>query len=68
MTSAQAQAFRAQRFRSCTSTPRIKKQSKTFEDYRQLLDPLMKFFSERGRLPVKGELDNKRVPKFRNTH
>jgi DNA phosphorothioation-associated putative methyltransferase len=54
----QAQAFRAQRFRSCTATPRIKKQSKTFEDYRPLLDPLMRFFSERGRLPVKGELDN----------
>lgn len=55
---AQAQSFRAQRFRSYTATPRIKKQSKTFEDYRSLLDPLMQFFSERGRLPVKGELDN----------
>lgn len=55
---AQAQAFRAQRFRSRTAAPRVKKHSKTFEDYRLLLDPLMQFFSERGRLPTKGEMEN----------
>lgn len=52
----EAQAFRARRFRSRTAAPRIKKHSKTFEDYRPLLEPLMQFFSERGRLPLKGEL------------
>lgn len=51
-----AQAFRAQRFRSHTAAPRVKKQSKTFEDYCALLEPLMQFFSERGRLPIKDEL------------
>lgn len=55
---AEAEAFRAQRFRSRTAAPRIKKHSKTFEDYRNLLEPLLHFFSERGRLPIKGELEN----------
>ena len=54
----EAQAFRAQRFRSHSTVPRVKKHSKTFEDYRALLEPLMQFFSERGRLPIKGELAN----------
>lgn len=54
----QAQAFRALRFRSHTAVPRVRKQSKTFDDYRPLLEPLMQFFSERGRLPAKGELAN----------
>ncbi len=55
---AQAQAFRAARFHSRAATPRVRIRVKGFEDYRVLLQPLIQFFSERGRLPVKGELDN----------
>jgi len=39
------------------ATPRVRVRVKGFEDYRELLQPLMRFFSERGRLPVKGELE-----------
>ena len=53
---AQAQSFRASRFRSRATTPRVLRQSKRFEDYQELLAPLMAFLTERGRLPVKGEL------------
>ena len=54
---AQAQTFRAARFHSRAATPRVRVRVKGFEDYRELLQPLMRFFSERGRLPVKGELE-----------
>ncbi len=54
----QAQAFRISRVRSSFSTPRIQSQLKRFEDYEPLLTPLMNFFTERGRLPAKNELDN----------
>ena len=53
-----AQSFRASRFRSRATTPRIRLVSKRFEDYRELLNPLMDFFTERGRLPVGEELSN----------
>jgi len=53
---AQAQSFRASRFRSRVTTPRIRVASKRFEDYQALLAPLMAFVTERGRLPVKDEL------------
>lgn len=53
---AEAQLFRASRFRSRATTPRIKIQVKRFEDYQELLAPLMSFVTERGRLPSKGEL------------
>jgi DNA phosphorothioation-associated putative methyltransferase len=52
----QAQAFRAARFRSCSATPKVKAHVKNFDGYRELLQPLMKFFTEHGRLPIKGEL------------
>jgi DNA phosphorothioation-associated putative methyltransferase len=51
-----AQAFYASRFRSRTTTPGVKNQIKTFEEYREMLTPLMDFVTERGRLPVNGEL------------
>ena len=54
----QAQAFRISQVRSRFSTPRVQSQLKRFEDYQTLLTPLMEFFSERGRLPAKGELVN----------
>ena len=53
---AQAESFRASRFRSRITTPRIRLSTKRFEDYQELLAPLMAFITERGRLPYKGEL------------
>lgn len=53
---AQAQAFRASRFRSRATTPRIKASAKRFEQYKDLLTPLMEFYTERGRLPVNEEI------------
>jgi DNA phosphorothioation-associated putative methyltransferase len=55
---AQAQSFRASRFHSRATTPRILVATKRFEDYQELLTPLMSFFTERGRLPVSDELRN----------
>ncbi|KKD39959.1 DNA phosphorothioation-associated methyltransferase [Limnoraphis robusta CS-951] len=54
----QAENFRASRFRSRLSSPKICTQVKRFEDYEQLLQPLIKFVSDRGRLPVAGELSS----------
>ncbi|MDW8201892.1 MAG: DNA phosphorothioation-associated putative methyltransferase [Cyanobacteriota bacterium SKYGB_h_bin112] len=53
---AQAQSFRASRYRSRVSVPRISIAHKRFEDYKQLLTPLMTFFTDRGRLPTLEEL------------
>lgn len=53
---AQAQNFRASRFRSRVSVPKVRLANKRFEDYRELLTPLMTFFTERGRLPTLEEL------------
>ena len=53
---AQAQNFRASRFRSRVSVPRIQLSNKRFEDYKERLAPLMTFFTERGRLPTLEEL------------
>lgn len=53
---AQAQSFRASRFRSRVSVPKIQLQNKRFEDYKEMLTPLMTFFTERGRLPTLEEL------------
>ncbi len=52
----QAQSFRASRYRSRATTPRISVPSKRFEDYKHLLSPLIDFMSDRGRLPIKGEI------------
>jgi DNA phosphorothioation-associated putative methyltransferase len=52
----QAQSFRASRFRSRVSVPRVQISNKRFEDYKELLSPLMTFFTERGRLPTVDEL------------
>jgi DNA phosphorothioation-associated putative methyltransferase len=52
----QAERFRASRFRSRTTTPRVRVRSKRFEDYQEILTPLMAFVTERGRLPVTTEL------------
>jgi DNA phosphorothioation-associated putative methyltransferase len=50
------ESFWALRFRSRTLTPRVYTPSKRFEDYQEILTPLINFMTERGRLPVKGEL------------
>ena len=55
---ADAESFRANRLFSSLSTPKIQAQVKNFEDYRELLTPLMDFYIRRGRLPVKGELSS----------
>lgn len=53
---AQAQTFRASRFRSRIFVPKVQLQNKRFEDYKELLALLMTFFTERGRLPTLKEL------------
>ena len=53
---AEAELFRASRLYSSLSTPRIQHKVRNFEDYRELLTPLMNFYTKRGRLPAKGEL------------
>ncbi|MCC5636218.1 DNA phosphorothioation-associated putative methyltransferase [Nostoc sp. CHAB 5844] len=55
---AEKESFKAIRFFSRTFTPRVRIPSKRFEDYEEQLQPLMVFFTKRGRLPVKGELEN----------
>lgn len=52
----QAQVFRASRFHSRAKTPRVRISVQRFEEYKELLAPLMEFFTERGRLPVKEEV------------
>lgn len=51
-----AESFRASRWRSRATTPRIRVPLKQFADYEEILTPLMKFYTDRGRLPQKGEL------------
>lgn len=60
---AQAESFRAARLYSSLSTPRIQAKVRNFEDYRELLAPLMDFYTKRGRLPVKGELNSEEAIK-----
>ena len=55
---AEAELFRASRLYSSLSTPRIQAKVRNFEDYRELLTPLMDFYTKRGRLPAKGELSS----------
>ncbi len=55
---AQAEAVRAQRFHSRAVIPSVRQAVKSFADYREMLEPLMRFYAERGRLPVSGEIAN----------
>jgi len=54
---AQAESFRASRFRSRATAPRIRLKVNKFEEYRERLQPLMDFYTDRGRLPAAEELD-----------
>jgi DNA phosphorothioation-associated putative methyltransferase len=51
----QAQSFRASRFRSRAVIPRVRLNVQRFETHRLLLQPLMDFYTERGRLPNPSE-------------
>jgi DNA phosphorothioation-associated putative methyltransferase len=51
----QAQSFRTSRFRSRAATPRVRLTVQRFETHRSLLQPLMNFYTERGRLPNPSE-------------
>jgi DNA phosphorothioation-associated putative methyltransferase len=55
---AQAEVFRASRFRSRATAPRIRLKVSQFEQYRDRLQPLMDFYTDRGRLPAVEELDH----------
>ncbi len=52
----QAESFRAERLYSRLTTPRVRIESKRFDDYQVQLAPLMEFVSQRGRMPIKDEL------------
>ena len=52
----QAESFRSARLYTRMITPRVRVESKRFEDYQVQLAPLMEFVSQRGRIPIKGEL------------
>lgn len=53
---AQAESFRASRFRSRIRAPRICLRVSQFERHKELLQPLMAFYAERGRLPAADEV------------
>lgn len=53
---AQSESFRAARLYTRMTTPRVRVASKRFEDYQVQLAPLLEFVSQRGRIPIKGEL------------
>ena len=63
-----ANNFRASRFHSNMRSPRVLTPVKKFADYQAILTPLMDFYSQRGRLPIKGELLEEEAIKaeFRN--
>lgn len=50
------QTFAASRFRRTAAVPRQKHSEVLFDRHRQLLEPLMDFLTERGRLPEEAEL------------
>ena len=57
----QAESFRASRFRSRATTPRVRISVKRFEDYKELLQPVMTFYTDRGRLPTTEELETEEL-------
>jgi DNA phosphorothioation-associated putative methyltransferase len=52
----QAETFRLARLYARMSAPRVRIESKRYEDYQTQLEPLFNFVTQRGRLPIKGEL------------
>lgn len=51
-----AQSFISSRYRRSITAPRAKEPLSLFADHKELLEPLIAFVSERGRLPGEGEL------------
>lgn len=64
---AQAEAFRASRFRSRATAPRIRLKVSKFEEYRDRLQPLMDFYTDRGRLPTIEELGAETLAPLQDT-
>ncbi|MGB5973494.1 MAG: DNA phosphorothioation-associated putative methyltransferase [Nodosilinea sp.] len=64
---AQAEAFRASRFRSRATAPRIRLKVSKFEEYRDRLQPLMDFYTDRGRLPSVEELGAQELTPLQET-
>jgi len=52
-----AETFRASRFRSRARTPRVCASVHRFKEHKELLQPLMAFYTDRGRLPYSDEID-----------
>ena len=48
--------FIASRFRRRLAAPRLSRSTELFNEHRKLLQPLIEFFRQRGRLPVENEL------------
>jgi DNA phosphorothioation-associated putative methyltransferase len=53
---AEEQAFASARFRRRSSTPSAQLNERLYEDHREIIQPLMNFVAERGRLPASEEL------------
>ena len=53
---AEEQAFASARFRRRSSAPSAQLSERLFDDHREIVEPLMNFVAERGRLPVTEEL------------
>ena len=64
---AQAEAFRVSRFRSRATAPRIRLKVSKFEEYRDHLQPLMDFYTDRGRLPSVEELGTQELTSLQET-
>jgi len=54
----QGESFRVDCLQKRLNTPGLSRSSKHYDNYQELLAPLMSFMTHRGRLPVKGELSN----------
>ena len=50
--------FIASRYRRRLAAPRLNRSTTLFNEHKDLLQPLMKFYRERGRLPAEDELSN----------
>ncbi|TVQ07422.1 MAG: DNA phosphorothioation-associated putative methyltransferase [Leptolyngbya sp. DLM2.Bin27] len=64
---AQAETFRASRYRSRATAPRIRLKVSKFEEYRDRLQPLMDFYTDRGRLPAVEELGAQELTSLQET-
>ncbi|TAF14142.1 MAG: DNA phosphorothioation-associated putative methyltransferase [Nostocales cyanobacterium] len=52
---ADVELYRISRYRSRSTTPRVRACIQKFEEHKELLTPLMDFITERGRIPTKEE-------------